>query len=617
MKLTFSTGAGTDDPTGRHVRVRRRDRAEAWPAEPLWPAPDPSRDREILLALASGRDGAEARLYDAYAARLHDYASCVLREGLAADVVHDVLVDAARRAVRVRDRERLGAWLYGATRARIRRRTFPRPHWDWTIAAGDARPPVPFQARDALDHLMAVTGPTERELLLLTGRHGLTCDDLEAVLGRPARQLRRRCALAWRRAADIIATHLAASAPSGALGPRPLTPLKVQGSTPPNGLPYTAPQPSGQDVSVTPPAGLPYRSFASVPMDASRDAPFFMGEGEGGQAFGVSESGARPTASNGLILFGGVPPELRVEALLVAPVPPPPPQRLRMRVLHTLADPALAPYRAEISARGGRLTPEGLPRQPDVTSPIVRRTRRATLRTTLTGAAAVTGARTSAAATATVGTALVPLFLVPVSTPTVGPGLTSGGHGGHSVAIRLSDDVPQALAAKPAPGPGPVADVQPPAVEPSTALLARPDERTVPPPINETPKYPEFPAISGGVPSGPVLPVHPPTLPAAPRHLVQDVPQVVREVPGAIRGLPQVVQDVPRVVQDVPRVVQDVPRVVQDVPRVVQDVPKVVQDVPRTVQDVPNVVRDVPDVVQDVPGAVSGLTGTLTSGSQN
>ncbi|RFU39979.1 hypothetical protein DZF91_19600, partial [Actinomadura logoneensis] len=209
MKLTFSIGAGTDDTTGRHAIVRRRVRPEPWPAEPLWPAPDPVRDRELVLGLASREAGAAARLYDAYAARLHDYAASVLRDGPAADVVHDVLVDAARRAARVRDRERLGAWLYGATRARIRRRTFPRPHWDWTTGPGDPPPDVPLPVRDALEHLMAVTGPTERELLLLTGRHGLTTEDLEGVLGRPARGLRRRCALAWRRAAEVVAAHAA------------------------------------------------------------------------------------------------------------------------------------------------------------------------------------------------------------------------------------------------------------------------------------------------------------------------------------------------------------------------------------------------------------------------
>ncbi|WP_026412786.1 sigma factor [Actinomadura oligospora] len=767
MKLTFSSGGGTDDAAGRHARVRRRGRAEPWPAEPLWPAPDPVRDREILLDLASRRAGAEARLYDAYAARLHDYAASVLREGPAADIVHDVLVDAARRAARVRDRERLGAWLYAATRARIRRRTFPRPRWDWSAAPGGTRPAVPVQVRDALDHLMAVTGPTERELLLLTGRHGLTTDDLEGVLGRPARGLRRRCALAWRHAAEIVAAHTAASAglDAGLSPSSPPSPFKVSGATPPNGLPYTAADPvrqaiypaygtpaderpfvspgpsrhSSQELDgvlfvplptggfpaglyETPPGlGLEYEAQSGGPVapawrgeeqdgiadpaqraggqqggpadsvvwrrakqdvaadltsrldarrdgsggpwpgerqneavrsgawsdpqrggddqpeswaDAGRSRPRAEGARERGFGSGQRAGGWRGEGERGLpggVAGGGVGgPVLRVEALLVAPVVPPPPQRLRMRmrVLHTLADPELAPYRAEIRARGGRLTPEGLPRQPDATSPVARRTRRASLRTTLTGAAAVTGVRTSAAATATVGTALVPLFLVPASTPTTGLGLAPGGHGGHSIASPLNGDLPEPLPDRPAHDSG--VDVPFPTDGLPAVPLSSPegDSTAV---ISGTPKYPDAPAISGGVPSGIVLPDRPSTppgseplpVPFAPPDLSPAVPQVVRDV---VQALPQVVQTLPRVVQDVPEIVRDVPRTIADVPgtlrdvsKVVEDVPKTLQDVPHVVQDVPHVVRDVPKALQDVPAvvrdlpaAISGVTGTAS-----
>ncbi|MEV5570791.1 hypothetical protein AB0L06_12120 [Spirillospora sp. NPDC052269] len=644
--MTFSSGTGTGDTTGRHARVRRRDRNEPWPAEPLWPAPDPARDREILLALASHEAGAEGRLYDAYAARLHDYAASVLREGPAADIVHDVLVDAARRAARARDRERLGAWLYAATRARIRRRTFPRPHWDWSAAHGDPRPAVSAQVRDTLDHLMAVTGPTERELLLLTGRHGLTTDDLEGVLGRPARGLRRRCALAWRHAAEIVAAHTAASAATDGdlrISSSP-SPFKVSGATPPNGLPYTAPDPARQaayspygtppdERPFVPPGPSPHNFahepdgvlFASRPPAGTLSGPYETSPG-GGSGRGVSSGGMGDSA-------------LRVEVLLVTPVVPPPPQRLRMRVLHTLADPELAPYRAEIRARGGRLTPQGLPRQPDATSPATRRTRRAGLRTTLTGAAAVTGVRTSAAATATVGTALVPLFLVPASTPSIGLGLVPG-HGGHSITSPLNGELPEPLPDRPAHDSG----VGLPAAE-LPAVSLTPPEGAGTPVIIDPPKYPDVPAISGGVPGGPVLPVRPPELlgtdplpvPFAPPHLlravpqivdtvpqiVDAVPQVVRDVPDVVRSIPQVVRAVPRVLQDVPDIVQSVPRTLQDVPKVVegvpktlQDVPRVVQNVPKVVRDVPNVVQNVPKVVQDLPDAVSELTGAAVPSGQ-
>ncbi|MEO3786140.1 sigma factor [Actinocorallia sp. B10E7] len=62
-----------------------------------------------------------------------------------------------------------------------------------------------------------------------------------------------------------------------------------------------------------------------------------------------------------------------LSVLLEAPPAPVPPPQLRHRVLHTGTDPELAGYRADISGKGGNLTPEGLPRQPDVPSPLGRR----------------------------------------------------------------------------------------------------------------------------------------------------------------------------------------------------------------------------------------------------
>ncbi|WP_460364252.1 hypothetical protein, partial [Actinocorallia lasiicapitis] len=65
----------------------------------------------------------------------------------------------------------------------------------------------------------------------------------------------------------------------------------------------------------------------------------------------------------------------RVPLELLMTVPPVvfPPVGLKHRVVHTGTDPELAGYRADISGKGGRLTPEGLPRQLDVPSPMSRR----------------------------------------------------------------------------------------------------------------------------------------------------------------------------------------------------------------------------------------------------
>ncbi len=60
-------------------------------------------------------------------------------------------------------------------------------------------------------------------------------------------------------------------------------------------------------------------------------------------------------------------------ALLTVPPAPVLPAALRHRVMHTGTDAELAGYRADIAARGGALTAEGMPRQPDVASPVARR----------------------------------------------------------------------------------------------------------------------------------------------------------------------------------------------------------------------------------------------------
>lgn len=71
------------------------------------------------------------------------------------------------------------------------------------------------------------------------------------------------------------------------------------------------------------------------------------------------------------------------------------PSILRHRVQHTGTDPELAGYRAEIAARGGSLTPDGMPRQPDAPSPLARR-----------------WAFASAGSLAALGTALVALMII-------------------------------------------------------------------------------------------------------------------------------------------------------------------------------------------------------------
>jgi len=210
-----------------------------------WSRFAPDADRRLVKGLHDGDDDVLATLYDVYAERLYDYCMALLDDSrIAADVVHDTFVDAARRAPRMRDRAKLRPWLYAAARRRCMQRKL-----QLEPAAGD-----PLASLDFL----------QREALFLALRHDLTGEDLAMTLGVSLRRSEARL----KRAQD------------------------------------------------------------QVP-----DAKEFLGAA-------------------------------------TAPVIP---AALRHRVQHTGTDPELAGYRAEIAARGGALSPEGMPRQPDAPSHLARR----------------------------------------------------------------------------------------------------------------------------------------------------------------------------------------------------------------------------------------------------
>jgi DNA-directed RNA polymerase specialized sigma24 family protein len=210
-----------------------------------WSAFAPTADRRLVKALHEGDEEALATLYDVYAERLYDYCVALLGDLKAAeDVVHDTLIDASRRAPRLRERERLRAWLYAAARRRCLLRKRP--------------------AAMADDEAFARLDFFDREVLFLVHRHDLTGEDLAAALGVTALRAQRRL--------------------------------------------HRAEEQSPEAESIV----------AAVP---------------------VLE----------------------------------PPAALRHRVLHAGTDPELAGYRTEIAARGGALTAEGMPKQPDAPSRLARR----------------------------------------------------------------------------------------------------------------------------------------------------------------------------------------------------------------------------------------------------
>jgi DNA-directed RNA polymerase specialized sigma24 family protein len=210
-----------------------------------WSRFAPDADRRLVKGLHDGDDDVLATLYDVYAERLYDYCMALLDDTrVAADVVHDTFIDAARRAPRMRDRARLRPWLYSAARRRCMQRKL-----QLEPAEGD-----PLGSLDFL----------QRETLFLAVRHDLTGEDLATTVGVSLRRSEARL----QRAQDQV-------------------------------------------------------------------------------------------------------PEAK-EFLDAAPAPVLP-AALRHRVQHTGTDPELAGYRAEIAARGGALTPEGMPRQPDAPSHLARR----------------------------------------------------------------------------------------------------------------------------------------------------------------------------------------------------------------------------------------------------
>ncbi|MQY05114.1 RNA polymerase sigma factor [Actinomadura macrotermitis] len=256
-----------------------------------WSPYDPAVDRTLVQELREEGVRALGALYDSYAERLYDYALTMTADPrVAADIVHDVFVDAGRRAPRMRDHLHLRAWLYGAARRRcLQRGRAHEPYWD-----------VPEEERAALEPLQAALAeldPDDQELLLLTDRHGLSPADLGALLGVPPRRAAAR--------ADRARGRM--SGPSDDTVPAPVVVLAAR--SPFAVRPRCRPRPA--------PAG-PATALADVPA-----------------------------------------------AVL--------PAALRHRVVHTATDPELAGYRADIVARGGGLTPAGLPNQPGVPSPITRR----------------------------------------------------------------------------------------------------------------------------------------------------------------------------------------------------------------------------------------------------
>jgi len=172
-------------------------------------------DREVVAAIVAGDPAGLAEAYDRYATPLYSFCRTMLREPAdAADAVQDTFLIAAPRVSGLRDPERLRAWLYAVARNECHRRLRSgslhasiEEAPDVTDEAADVaadveRADLRALVRDAL----AGVGPTEREVLELQLRQGLSGGEVASVLG----VSRNHAHALLSRARDQLATALGA-----------------------------------------------------------------------------------------------------------------------------------------------------------------------------------------------------------------------------------------------------------------------------------------------------------------------------------------------------------------------------------------------------------------------
>lgn len=158
-------------------------------------------DRELVAAFTGGDHAALGAIYDRYAAALHDTASAMLRDPHdAADATHDVFVAASAHLHRLRDPDRLRAWLFAVLRNEVYRRSDRRRRQrpvDVTELRDMAAPTDPRAEGAALEGAelgalvrAAAAGLDERDQLLLelSVRQGLAGAELAAAVGVTAEQ---------------------------------------------------------------------------------------------------------------------------------------------------------------------------------------------------------------------------------------------------------------------------------------------------------------------------------------------------------------------------------------------------------------------------------------------
>lgn len=322
-----------------------------------WSRFELAADRRLVKGLTAGSGDALAKLYDIYAERLFDYCWSSLGDVRnSANIVHDTLIDAYRRAGRMRDRDRLRAWLYAAARRRCIQQRRGGGALTWECAGtpgGSAGHRKEFEPADS--------GANPRG----TAR----TDSLTAA----------------RSAAVGAATRTAKDAPngrgsgtSGTAGP-PESFGSVgerAGKASKNGA-SSAETAGKRAAGVAESCKRVRKAFHRLPV-ADQEAIFLAARHDLDVAdlavtLGESHRRVQSRLARSRAWLSEALPTMDPSTALDQHGAPQLPPELRNRVLHAGSDPELAGYRNDIVARAGALSPDGFPRQPDSRSPLARR----------------------------------------------------------------------------------------------------------------------------------------------------------------------------------------------------------------------------------------------------
>lgn len=150
----------------------------------------PVDDARLIARIGAGERAALGELYDRYARAVYLFASRLVRDGSADDVVQHVFLRVARIAPAF-DARAVSAkpWLFGIAVRVIgeQRRAAHRFARMLSGLFGSQRNGSyePFDRNDELEKAVGQLTAVKREVLLLADVEGFTCDEIAAMLGAP------------------------------------------------------------------------------------------------------------------------------------------------------------------------------------------------------------------------------------------------------------------------------------------------------------------------------------------------------------------------------------------------------------------------------------------------